>query len=69
MTRLMPLVAMIFCAVMAVACDDALICDGGGCVDDEECVDNCVEICDGEVFSAFCSLEEFCECECEFACF
>lgn len=67
MTRWIPLLVLFFCAVMAFGCDEN--CGAGECVDEDECAENCIDACDGEVISAFCSVDGFCDCECELGCF
>ncbi len=62
------LVVSLLFAFTSLGCTDEA-CIAGECIEGEECVDICVESCDGAVISAFCNGDEFCECECEFACF
>ncbi|MGB5809759.1 MAG: hypothetical protein WBG86_04460 [Polyangiales bacterium] len=67
MSRWMPVLAMGFCALMSIGCDEE--CAVGECVNTEECFDTCIEACDGEVVDAFCNLDEVCVCDCELGCF
>ena len=60
---------MALVASVAVGCDEVCAvgeCGGGG---PEECFEECLEVCEGDVIDAFCSVDFICECDCELGCF
>ncbi|MEM7135211.1 MAG: hypothetical protein AAF500_01460 [Myxococcota bacterium] len=44
-------------------------CVVGECVNDGECFEECLEVCEGDVIDAVCTFDEICDCECELGCF
>jgi len=58
----------LFNGSVILGCDDAVLCEGGECESESECIGECEEVCDGAVFSAGCDVERVCVCECEVAC-
>ena len=67
MTRWMPLLALLFGALMLLGCDEE--CLVGECFSQQQCFDECLEVCEGDVIEAFCTIGELCECDCELGCF
>ncbi|MEM8608525.1 MAG: hypothetical protein AAGF92_15570 [Myxococcota bacterium] len=67
MTRWLPLIALVFGALAFAGCDED--CIVGECFSFEQCEEECIEVCEGEVIEAFCTIGDVCECDCGLGCF
>lgn len=68
MTRWILTLALLFGALSTVGCDEE-DCVVGECFSEEQCFEECIEVCEGNVLEAFCTIGGLCECDCEFGCF
>ena len=57
---------MVFGALLTVGCDEE--CVVGECFSFEQCEEECIEVCEGEVLDAFCDVGGLCECDCAIQC-
>jgi len=64
--RLLLVVVLAFAAA-TLGCDDEA-CVTGTCEVEGDCVDVCVEVCEGDVLDEFCTVDFLCECDCAIAC-
>ena len=66
----MVVVLLVFGALWVGCAEDDVVCIGGTCVDDGECLNECEFVCDGgfNVDALECTLDGTCLCECFLGC-